>query len=146
MRQGALSHVYADAAAAYLVTRPAAFDVLLASNLFGDVLTDLGSAVQGSIGLAASANLSPAGESPGMFEPAHGSAPDIAGRGVANPVGAVWSGALLLEDLGHRETATRIMDAVRDIFRNGGPRTADLGGVASTIEVGQAIEKTLSDH
>ena len=83
-----LEHVYADAAAAYLVTRPGAFDVLLASNLFGDLLTDLASAVQGSIGLAASANLNPTRDTPGMFEPAHGSAPDIAGRGVANPVGA----------------------------------------------------------
>jgi tartrate dehydrogenase/decarboxylase / D-malate dehydrogenase len=102
--------------------------------------------VQGSIGLAASANLSSTRQSPGMFEPARGSAADIAGTGVANPVGAVWSGALLLEGLGHREAAARIMGAVRHVYRSGRPRTVDLGGVASTKEVGQAIEKPLKDH
>jgi tartrate dehydrogenase/decarboxylase / D-malate dehydrogenase len=140
----ALGQAYADAVAAYLVVRPATVDVLLTSNLVGDVRTDLGSAVQGSIGLAASADVSPTRHSPGMFEPAHGFAFDSAGTGVANPVAAVWSGALLLEDLGHCEAAARIMGAVRHIFRSGGSRTVDLGGVASTKEVGQAIEKALT--
>jgi tartrate dehydrogenase/decarboxylase / D-malate dehydrogenase len=140
----AVARVYGDAAAAFLVTKPDAFDVILASNLFGDVLTDLGAAVQGSIGLAASANLNPSGGFPGMFEPAHGSAPDIAGRGVANPLGAVWSGALLLEELGYPDAADSVLQAIMHVLAAGGPRTPDLGGGASTDEVGDAVEGALA--
>ena len=140
----AVEHVYADAAAAYFVTRPHTFDVVLASNLFGDVLTDLGAAIQGSIGLAASANLNPNSSSPGMFEPAHGSAPDIAGKGIANPLGAIWSGALLLEQLGHPEASEAIVGAMRDVLAAQAPKTLDLGGDASTAEVGKAVEEALA--
>ena len=133
-----IERVHGDAAAAYLVTRPQSFDVVLASNLFGDVLTDLGAAIQGSIGLAASANVNPDGGFAGMFEPAHGSAPDIAGRNRANPVGAVWSAALMLDHLGERDAAAAVMAAVRHVLQ-AGPRTADLGGTASTREVADAI-------
>jgi tartrate dehydrogenase/decarboxylase/D-malate dehydrogenase len=140
----AFARVYGDAAAAFLVTKPDTFDVILASNLFGDVLTDLGAAVQGSIGLAASANLNPSGGFPGMFEPAHGSAPDIAGSGVANPLGAVWSGALLLEDLGYPDAADSVLQAIMRVLATGGPRTPDLGGDASSDEVGDAVEGALA--
>ena len=140
----AAARVYGDAAAAFLVTKPDAFDVILASNLFGDVLTDLGAAVQGSLGLAASANLNPSGGFPGMFEPAHGSAPDIAGRGVANPLGAVWSGALLLEELGYPDAADSVLQGMMRVLAAGGPRTPDLGGDASTDEVGDAVEGALA--
>jgi tartrate dehydrogenase/decarboxylase/D-malate dehydrogenase len=139
-----VEHVYADAAAAYFVTRPHTFDVVLASNLFGDLLTDLGAAIQGSIGLAASANLNPSGTAPGMFEPAHGSAPDIAGKGIANPLGAIWSGALLLDELGHREARSAIMRAMKDVLAQEAPKTLDLGGQASTVEVGKAVEEALA--
>jgi len=138
-----VARVYGDAAAAFFVTKPDSFDVVLASNLFGDVLTDLGAAIQGSIGLAASANINPSGGFPGMFEPAHGSAPDIAGRGIANPLGTVWTGALLLEDLGHREAADRVLEAMLDVLASDGPKTPDLGGTASTDELGQAVEDAL---
>ena len=94
-----------DAAAAAFVARPEAFDVVVASNLFADILTDIGAVIQGSMGLAASANVNPAGGVPGMFEPVHGSAPDIAGKGIANPIGAIWAGALMLEDLGEQAAA-----------------------------------------
>ena len=139
-----VARVYADAAAAFFVTRPQSFDVVLASNLFGDVLTDLGAAIQGSIGLAASANLNPTAAFPGMFEPAHGSAPDIAGRGVANPLGAVWSGVLLLEELGQPDAAVSVLRAMEQLLASGGPRTPDLGGTASTDEVGEALEGALA--
>ncbi len=139
-----VEQVYADAAAAYFVTRPHTFDVVLASNLFGDVLTDLGAAIQGSIGLAASANLNPTGSAPGMFEPAHGSAPDIAGKGIAIPLGAIWSGALLLDELGHGEAAEAIIGAIKHVLGSEGPRTLDLGGAASTTEVGNAVEEALA--
>ena len=96
-----------------MVTQPQRFDVMVASNLFGDILTDIGAAIQGGMGLAASANVSPAGTGPGLFEPVHGSAPDIAGRGVANPVGAVWAGAMMLDHLGEAAAAARVMGGAR---------------------------------
>src|SRR5205823_7093966 len=101
-----------DALAARFVTAPQSLDVVVASNLFGDILTDLGAAIQGSMGLAASANLDPTRRHPSMFEPVHGSAPDIAGQGRANPIGAVWSAAMLLDHLGEGEAARRVERAI----------------------------------
>jgi tartrate dehydrogenase/decarboxylase/D-malate dehydrogenase len=123
-----------DAMAARFVLRPGDLSVVVASNLFADILSDLGSAMAGSLGLAASANLNPERRSPSMFEPVHGSAPDIAGRGVANPIGAIESGALMLEHLGHGEEAQLIRDAV-DATTSAGVLPPDLGGTAKTSEV-----------
>ena len=130
--------VLVDALAARLVRDPAGLDVVVASNLFGDILTDLAAAVQGGMGMAASANLAPGSGRPGLFEPVHGSAPDIAGGGVANPAGAVWSAVLLLEHLGEQDAAAALMTALEHVCREG-PRTRDLGGDAGTSEVGAAI-------
>jgi tartrate dehydrogenase/decarboxylase/D-malate dehydrogenase len=126
-----------------MVTQPQRFDVMVASNLFGDILTDLGAAIQGGMGLAASANVSPGGTGPGLFEPVHGSAPDIAGRGVANPVGAVWAGALMLDHLGEPAAAARVMGAIEAVLGAGGVRTPDIGGSASTAEVGDELVRAV---
>ena len=128
-----------DALAAKLVLRPESFDVIVASNLFGDILSDLAAAVTGSIGIAPSANLDPTGEHPSMFEPVHGSAPDIAGKGLANPVGMLWSVVLMLEHLDAREPGARLMDAVEASLRDPATRTADVGGTASTEQVTDAV-------
>ncbi|ASO21375.1 tartrate dehydrogenase/decarboxylase/D-malate dehydrogenase [Actinoalloteichus hoggarensis] len=128
-----------DALAAKVVLAPTALDVILASNLFGDVLSDLTAAATGSIGLAASANLNPSGEHPSMFEPVHGSAPDIAGRGIANPVGALWSVVLMLEQLGHAEAAADLMGAVERSLADAATRTGDVGGNADTAAVTQFV-------
>jgi tartrate dehydrogenase/decarboxylase/D-malate dehydrogenase len=109
------------------------------SNLFGDILSDLGPAIVGSIGIAPSANLNPEKEYPSMFEPVHGSAPDIAGKGVANPIGQIWSGAMMLRHFGEAAAADSIERAIESVLAGGGPRTADLGGRANTREVGEAI-------
>ena len=130
-----LSEYHVDALAALLVLDPGRFDVVVASNLFGDILTDLAAAVIGSIGIAPSANLNPEREHPSMFEPVHGSAPDIAGQGKANPLGQVWSGALMLEHLGYPDAAAQVIRAVEHVLAETGVRTADLGGTASTREV-----------
>jgi len=127
-----------DILTAHFVLHPDWFDVVVGSNLFGDILSDLGPAVTGTIGIAPSANLNPERDYPSMFEPVHGSAPDIAGRGVANPIGQIWSGALMLEHLGESEAAAAIVAAIEKVVLYG-PRTRDLGGTASTIEVGAAI-------
>jgi tartrate dehydrogenase/decarboxylase/D-malate dehydrogenase len=127
-----------DALAARFVTAPETLDVVVASNLFGDILTDLGAALQGSLGLAASANLDPTRRRPSLFEPVHGSAPDIAGRGLANPLATVWAGVLLLEHVGEAEAAALVMRAIETIARSG-PKTPDVGGRATTDEVGRAI-------
>jgi tartrate dehydrogenase/decarboxylase/D-malate dehydrogenase len=128
-----------DILCAHFVQHPDWFDVVVASNLFGDILTDLGPAVVGGIGIAPSGNLNPSGEFPSMFEPVHGSAPDIAGKGIANPIGQIWSAAMMLEHLGHKDAAQSVMRAIEDVLANGGPRTRDLGGKASTVDVGKAI-------
>jgi tartrate dehydrogenase/decarboxylase / D-malate dehydrogenase len=133
-----------DALCAKVVLDPARFDVIVGSNLFGDILSDLAAAVAGSIGIAPSANLNPEREFPSMFEPVHGSAPDIAGRGIANPLGAVWSGALMLEHLGHGAAAAEVLDAMLGLLAEDGPRTADLGGAATTDEVAEALVARLS--
>jgi tartrate dehydrogenase/decarboxylase/D-malate dehydrogenase len=130
-----LTEYHVDALAALLVLDPGRFDVVVASNLFGDILTDLGAAVIGSIGIAPSANLNPEREHPSMFEPVHGSAPDIAGKGLANPLGQVWSGVLMLEHLGQSEAAADVLAAVEHVLSETQVRTADLGGTASTAEV-----------
>ena len=128
-----------DAAAMDFVRRPEAFDVVVASNLFGDILTDLSAIVTGSMGLAASANLDPTRRHPSMFEPVHGSAPDIAGKGRANPIGAVWSAAMMLDHLGEPDAARRVERAIDSVTDEGVALTADLGGTASTKVVGAAI-------
>ncbi len=135
--------VLVDALAARMVRSPESLDVVVASNLFGDILTDLAAAIQGGMGMAASANVAPGTGVTGLFEPVHGSAPDIAGQGVANPCGCIWSAALMLEHLGEREAAQRVMRALEDVCREG-PRTRDVGGTASTVEVGDAVAARLS--
>jgi tartrate dehydrogenase/decarboxylase / D-malate dehydrogenase len=132
-----------DALCAKLVLHPARFDVIVASNLFGDILSDLAAAVAGSIGMAPSGNLDPSGEHPSMFEPVHGSAPDIAGRGIANPVGAVWSAALMLDHLGHPDAAAEVCDAIAAVLAAGDVRTPDIGGSATTAEVTEAMVRAL---
>ena len=139
-----LERVLVDALAARMVSDPASVDVVVASNLFGDVLTDIAAVLQGGMGMAASASLAPGADTTPIFEPVHGSAPDIAGRGVANPIGAVWSAALMLEQLGEDEGAKRVLGAIEAVCRDG-PRTRDIGGDASTSEVGDAIAKRLAD-
>jgi tartrate dehydrogenase/decarboxylase/D-malate dehydrogenase len=139
-----LERVLVDAAAAYFVTRPESFDVVVGSNLFMDVLTDLGAAIQGGMGLAASANVNPSGAVPGMFEPVHGSAPDIAGKGIANPIGAVWAGALMLDDLGEHEAAAAVMRAIEEVLATGAVRTPDLGGSARTGDLADALVAAVS--
>ncbi|UJA20239.1 tartrate dehydrogenase [Thermoleophilia bacterium SCSIO 60948] len=127
--------VLIDALAAMVVLDPGRFDVIVASNLFGDILSDLTAATAGSIGIAPSANLNPERDFPSMFEPVHGSAPDIAGKGVANPLGAIWSGAQMLEHLGEAEAAAAVLNAIEGSLAGGGPRTPDLGGSAGTADV-----------
>jgi tartrate dehydrogenase/decarboxylase/D-malate dehydrogenase len=128
-----------DILAAHFVRHPDWFDVVVGSNLFGDILSDLGPAVAGGIGIAPSANLNPEREYPSMFEPVHGSAPDIAGKGIANPIGQVWSGALMLRQLGANEAADAVEKAIAIVLAESEIRTADIGGTASTEEVGEAI-------
>ena len=127
-----------------MVLRPDTLDVIVASNLFGDILTDLGAALQGGMGMAASANICPGSDVPGLFEPVHGSAPDIAGQGVANPCGAVWSAVLMLNHLGEQAASARLLAALEGVCRDG-PRTRDLGGAAGTAEVGAAIRARLGN-
>lgn len=131
-----------DILAAHFVQNPDRFDVVVASNLFGDILSDLGSGCTGTIAIAPSANINPERKYPSMFEPVHGSAPDIFGRNIANPIGQIWSGAMMLEHLGHQDAAAAIVDAIETVLDDG-PRTRDLGGTASTQEVGKAIEDAL---
>jgi tartrate dehydrogenase/decarboxylase/D-malate dehydrogenase len=138
-----VERVHVDAMAARMVLRPDSVDVVVASNLFGDILTDLGAALQGSLGLAASGNLSVDGAGPSMFEPVHGSAPDIAGQGRANPMGAVWSAAMMLRHLGYGKEADRVERAIDSVCQDGRVLTADLGGTASTAEVGDALVAAL---
>jgi tartrate dehydrogenase/decarboxylase / D-malate dehydrogenase len=130
---------HVDALAALLVLRSKDFDVIVASNLFGDILTDLAAAIVGSIGLAPSANLNPERQHPSMFEPIHGSAPDIAGRGIANPIGQIWAGAMMLDHLGEAEAAESLMNAVEEVLAQRRVRTPDLGGQSSTADVAHAV-------
>ncbi len=134
-----------DILTAHFVQRPQVFDVVVASNLFGDILSDLGPACTGTIGIAPSANINPTREHPSLFEPVHGSAPDIAGRGIANPIGQIWSGALMLDFLGHRDAHDAILAAIETVLdpSGAGPKTRDLGGTASTSDLGRAVAAAL---
>ena len=139
----ATDQYHIDILTARFVTNPEWFDVVVGSNLFGDILSDLGPAVAGSIGIAPSGNINPEKDHPSMFEPVHGSAPDIYGRGIANPIGQIWSGAMMLDHLGYKEAADAIVEVIAALLRDGGPRTPDLGGSATTREVGEAIASAL---
>ena len=135
-----------DILTAHFVQRPQVFDVVVASNLFGDILSDLGPACTGTIGIAPAANLNPTRAYPSVFEPVHGSAPDISGKGIANPIGQIWSGALMLDFLGHRDAHDALIAAIEKVLDpgSGAPRTPDLGGTASTADVGRAIAEAVS--
>jgi len=133
-----------DILAAHFVLHPDWFDVVVASNLFGDILSDLGPACTGTIGVAPSANLNPTGEWPSLFEPVHGSAPDIAGQEIANPIGQIWAGAMMLEFLGHPEASEAVVGAFEFILAQGAVMTPDLGGNASTEELGSAIRDAIA--
>jgi tartrate dehydrogenase/decarboxylase/D-malate dehydrogenase len=140
-----LDKFHIDILTAHFVQRPDFFDVVVASNLFGDILSDLGPACTGTIGIAPSANLNPERRFPSLFEPVHGSAPDIAGKGIANPIGQIWCGAMMLEFLGHRDAHDAILMAIENVLepQGGAPRTPDLSGTASTTDVGRAIAGAL---
>jgi len=138
-----------DALAARFITHPQTFDIVVASNLFGDILTDIGGAIQGSLGIPPSANFHPdpaTRRGPALFEPVHGSAPDIAGQGIANPIAAIWSGQLMLEYLGETEAAASLMRAIETVTAAGQVRTPDLGGQSTTGEVGDAVRAALRQH
>ena len=134
-----------DILTAHFVQRPDFFDVVVASNLFGDILSDLGPACTGTIGIAPSANLNPSRTMPSLFEPVHGSAPDIAGQGIANPIGQIWCGAMMLDFLGYRAAHDAVVGAIEAVLdpKSGGPRTPDLGGKACTRDLGRAIASAL---
>jgi tartrate dehydrogenase/decarboxylase/D-malate dehydrogenase len=132
-----------DILTAHFVRRPELFDIVVGSNLFGDILSDLGPAVCGTIGIAPSANINPEREYPSLFEPVHGSAPDIAGKGIANPIGQIWCGAMMLEHLGHPDAAAGVMRGIERVLAEG-PRTADLGGKAGTSEAGKSIADAIA--
>jgi tartrate dehydrogenase/decarboxylase/D-malate dehydrogenase len=132
-----------DILCAHFVQHPDWFDVVVGSNLFGDILSDLGPAVAGSIGIAPSANINPEREYPSMFEPVHGSAPDIAGQGIANPIGQIWSGAMMLEHLGHADAAEAVVEAIEAVLVDSAARTRDMGGKANTVECGTAIAEAI---
>lgn len=128
-----------DAASMFMVKDPKRFEVVVTSNLFGDILTDLGAAISGGMGLAAGANLNPEKKFPSMFEPIHGSAPDIAGQGIANPMASVWAASQMLDFFGHEDWGKKVLDAIEDVLVDGNVKTPDLGGSASTSQVGDAI-------
>jgi tartrate dehydrogenase/decarboxylase/D-malate dehydrogenase len=133
-----------DILCAHFVQHPDWFDVVVGTNLFGDILSDLGPAVAGSIGIAAGGNINPEHTFPSMFEPVHGSAPDIAGRSICNPIGQIWSAALMLEHLGEAEAGTAIVAAIETLLRESGPKTRDMGGQAGTEDVGNAIAEIVA--
>jgi tartrate dehydrogenase/decarboxylase/D-malate dehydrogenase len=131
--------VLVDAATAHMVLRPDSFDVIVASNLHADILSDLAAALTGSLGIAATANLDPRRRAPSMFEPIHGSAPDIVGQGIANPIGAFWTASMMLDHLGEPESARLVIDAIERLTRDGAVLTPDLGGAATTEEITEAM-------
>ena len=132
-----------DILSAHFVRNPDWFDVVVGSNLFGDILSDLGPAVTGTIGIAPGSNINPEKDHPSMFEPVHGSAPDIAGQGIANPIGQIWSGAMMLDHLGQEEAAAAIISAIEKVLKESDVKTPDMGGKASTEELGRAVEEAL---
>ena len=133
-----------DILCAHFVLNPNMFDVVVASNLFGDILSDLGPACTGTIGIAPSGNINPENKYPSLFEPVHGSAPDIAGKGIANPIGQIWAGAMMIDHFGFKEASEELVNAVSSTLSEENLRTADLAGKADTKSVGKAIEKMLS--
>lgn len=138
------THSYlVDAASMFMVKDPKRFEIVVTSNLFGDILTDLGAAISGGLGLAAGANLNPERKFPSMFEPIHGSAPDIAGQGIANPMASVWAASQMLDFFGHEDWGKKVLDAIEEVLEEASCLTPDLGGKASTSEVGDAIVKKL---
>jgi len=136
-----------DILTAHFVQRPHVFDVIVGSNLFGDILSDLGPACTGTIGIAPSGNINPEGHFPSLFEPVHGSAPDIAGKGIANPVGMIWAGQMMLEHFGYTEAAAAMLKAIENVLARSeaGVITADMGGKGTTASFGEAIEKEILD-
>jgi tartrate dehydrogenase/decarboxylase / D-malate dehydrogenase len=132
-----------DILTAHFVQHPDWFDVVVASNLFGDILSDLGPAVAGSIGIAPGGNINPEKEHPSMFEPVHGSAPDIAGKGIANPIAQIWTGAMMLDHLGHEDAGRAVVHAIEKVVKEGNVLTRDLGGTASTTDVGKAVTELI---
>lgn len=138
-----VARYHVDAVAARMVTHPESLDVIVASNLFGDILSDIGAAIQGGLGFAASANINPDRQQPSMFEPVHGSAPDIAGQGKANPIAAIWSGAMMLEHLGEQQAASAIMNALDKVSRSPRSCTPDMGGSTTTLQLADATIKLL---
>lgn len=136
-----LDKFHIDILTAHFVQRPEFFDVVVASNLFGDILSDLGPACTGTIGIAPSANLNPERRFPSLFEPVHGSAPDIAGQGIANPIGQIWCGAMMLDFLGYSQAHDAVLAAIENALdpKSGAPRTRDIGGTSSTSDLGRAI-------
>jgi tartrate dehydrogenase/decarboxylase/D-malate dehydrogenase len=139
----AVRKYHVDALAARLITHPQTVDVIVSSNLFGDILTDLGAAISGSLGVAPGANINPERRHPSMFEPIHGSAPDIAGKGIANPVGAIWAGAMMLDHLGEKDVHDRVLGAITRVLERGEVRTPDLGGKAATADMAAAVRDAL---
>src|SRR5688500_19223373 len=135
---------HVDALAARMVTHPQTLDVIVASNLFGDILTDIGSAISGSLGVGPSGNINPDRTSPSMFEPIHGSAPDIAGKGIANPIAAIWAGAMMLDHLGERAAHDSILRAIERVIGDERVKTPDLGGKATTAEMTKAVASALT--
>ncbi len=136
------SQYHIDGLTIQMVLNPQRFDVIVGSNLFGDILSDLGPATAGTIGIAPSGNINPERAFPSLFEPVHGSAPDIYGRKIANPIGQIWSGAMMLEHLGHADAGAAILRAIEKVLVDG-PRTPDLGGIASTEDVGKAVASAI---
>ena len=134
-----------DILTAHFVTRPHIFDVIVGSNLFGDILSDLGPACTGTIGIAPSGNINPEGKFPSLFEPVHGSAPDIMGKGIANPVGMIWAGQMLLEHFGHKEAAAGMLKAIENVLAKHDDTviTGDMGGQGTTEAFGKAIEQEI---
>lgn len=139
-----VTRYHVDAMAARFVTHPESLDVVVASNLFGDILTDIGAAIQGGLGFAASANVNPESGAPGLFEPVHGSAPDIAGKGLANPMAALWAGAMMLEHLGEKDAGEAVVAAMEAVTGRG-DGTPDLAGRMSTREAAEAVREALAD-
>jgi len=134
-----LKKYHVDALCARMVTHPHTLDVIVASNLFGDILTDIGSAISGSLGVAPGGNINPERTTPSMFEPIHGSAPDIAGKGIANPIAAIWAGAMMLDHLGERASHDRILASIESVLSDERVKTPDLGGRATTAEMTKAV-------
>ena len=139
-----LKKYHVDALCARMVTHPQTLDVIVASNLFGDILTDIGSAISGSLGVAPGGNINPDRTTPSMFEPIHGSAPDIAGKGIANPIAAIWAGAMMLDHLGDTDSHDRILAAIEKVISDGNVKTPDLGGKATTAEMTKAVRAAMS--